>query len=101
MEMGEDGVSRVATFGFDQRRPRRTEINDGKREEGTMRGRASRVFLLPRMSDFQGAQQKGSIRRDERDNRLSVPHEEIYFEMENKRLKLMLIHLGWFHQTNP
>ena len=74
MEMGEDGVSRVATFGFDQRRPRRrTEINDGKREEGMMRGRASRVFLLPRMSDFQGAQQKGSIRGDERDNRLSVP----------------------------
>ena len=99
MEMGEDGVSRVATFGFDQWR--RTEINDGKREEGMMRGRASRVFPLPRMSDFQGAQQKGSIRRDERDNRLSVPHEEIYFEMENKRLKLMLIHLGWFHQTNP
>ena len=87
--MEEHGVSRVATFGFDQRRPRRKEINDGKREEGKMRGRASRVFLLPRMSDFQGAQQKGSIRRDERDNRLSVPHERIHFEIENQGLKGM------------
>ena len=37
MEMGEDGVNRVATFGFDQRRPQRTELNDGKRQEGKMR----------------------------------------------------------------
>ena len=87
MERGEDGVSRVATFGFDQRRPRRARAQRlmmvsarRARRGGGGRERGSSLVSLSAAKDVRFP--RCATKRVDEDNRLSVLLEEIHFERE-------------------